>query len=116
MSAKSLRRFALEEWRGLPEKREEKPLVAVGDAVQALVARLGLRERINEADILAAWKDIVGDFLAAHSRPARLAKGVLHVEVLQPSVRYELDRTWRPEILKKLQDRFGKKTVKDIRL
>lgn len=116
MSAKSLRRFVVEEWRGLPEKREERPLVAVSEAIQGLVSRLGLRERINEADILAAWKDVVGDFLAAHSRPSRLVKGVLHIEVMQPSVRYELDRTWRPEILRKLRERFGKNAVKEIRL
>lgn len=116
MSMKSLRRFVIEEWRGLPEKREERSVTVVADAIHALVSRLGLRERINEADILAAWKDIVGEFLAAHSRPARLVKGVLHVEVMQPSVRYELDRTWRPEILRKLQARFGRNAVRDIRL
>jgi len=116
MISKSLRRHVIEEWRGLPEKREGRPLVAVADAVKSLITRLGLTERINEGDILAAWRDIVGDFLAQHSRPARLVNGVLHVEVLQSSVRYELDRTWRPEILKKLQARFGKAAVKDIRL
>jgi predicted nucleic acid-binding Zn ribbon protein len=116
MGSKSLRRFVVEEWRGLPEKREERPLVAVSTAIQALIGRLGLRERINEADILSAWREIVGDFLAQHSRPARLVNGVLHIEVMQPSVRYELDRTWRPVILQKLQERFGKNAVKDIRL
>ncbi len=116
MISKSLRRFVLEEWRGLPEKKDGRPVVAVGTAIQALVTRLGLTERINEGDILAAWRDTVGDFLAQHSRPARLVNGVLHVEVMQSSVRYELDRTWRPEILRKLQARFGKNAVKEIRL
>jgi len=116
MISKSLRRHVVEEWRGLPEKRDGRPLVAVSDAIQALVTRLGLTERINEGDILAAWREVVGDFLAQHSRPSRLVNGVLHVEVLQSSVRYELDRTWRPEILKKLQARFGKNAVKEIKL
>jgi predicted nucleic acid-binding Zn ribbon protein len=116
MISKSLRRFVVEEWRGLPEKREGKPLVAVSEAVQQLMGRLGLRERIDENDILAAWREIVGDFIAQHSRPSRLVNGVLHVEVMQSSVRYELDRTWRPEILRKLQARFGRNAVKEIRL
>jgi len=116
MISKSLRRHVVEEWRGLPEKRDGRPLVAVSDAIQSLVTRLGLTERINEGDILAAWREVVGDFLAQHSRPSRLVNGVLHVEVLQSSVRYELDRTWRPEILKKLQARFGKNAVKEIKL
>ncbi|HEY8904230.1 MAG TPA: DUF721 domain-containing protein [Chthoniobacterales bacterium] len=116
MISKSLRRFVVEEWRGLPEKRKGKPLVVVSEAVQQLIGRLGLRERIDENDILAAWREIVGDFIAQHSRPSRLVNGVLHVEVMQSSVRYELDRTWRPEILRKLQARFGKNAVKEIRL
>jgi predicted nucleic acid-binding Zn ribbon protein len=116
MSWKSLRRFVVEEWRILPEKKEERPLVAVSGAIQQLVSKLGLKERINEADILAAWRETVGDFLAEHSRPSRLVNGVLHVEVMQPSVRYELSRTWKPIILQKLQERFGKTAVKDIRI
>ncbi len=116
MSAKSLRKFVVEEWRGLPEKREERPLVAVSSAIQQLITRLGLRERINEADIQGAWREIVGDFLAQHSQPSRLVSGILHIEVMQSSVRYELDRTWRGEILRKLQGRFGRNAIKDIRL
>lgn len=116
MISKSLRRSVVEEWRGFPERREGRPLVAVAEAIQSLVGKLGLTERINEGDILAAWRDIVGDFLAQHSRPSRLVNGVLHVQVMQSSVRYELDRTWRPIILQKLQSRFGKNAVKEIRL
>ena len=116
MSAKSLRKFVVEEWRLLPEKTDGRPLVAVSDAIHTLVAKLGLRERIRESDILDAWRGIVGDFLAEHSRPSRLVNGVLHVEVMQPSVRYELSRTWKPIILEKLQQKFGKTAVKDVRL
>lgn len=116
MISKSLRRRVVEEWRGLPERPEGRPLVVISDAIGTLIKKLGLTERINEGDILAAWRDVVGDFLAQHSRPARLVNGVLHVEVLQSSVRYELDRTWRPQILQKLQARFGKNAVREIRL
>jgi len=40
---------------------------------------------------------------------------VLTVQVLQPSVRYELDRTWKPQILSKLQARFGTRIVREVR-
>lgn len=112
---KSLRRLVLREWRGLPDDERPDRTVTAADAVQALVSRLGLAERINEGDILAAWKEVVGEFIAQHSTPVRLVDGILHIQVLQPSVRYELDRTWRPEILKKLREQFGAKTVKDLR-
>ncbi len=116
MITKSLRRHVLEDWRGLPERPEIDRLSSVGDSVQKLVARLGLGERICESEILRTWREIVGDFLAEHSQPTRLVEGVLHVQVLQPTVRFELERTWKPEILRKLQERFGKKSVRDLRI
>jgi hypothetical protein len=44
-----------------------------------------------------------------------LSGGVLSIQVLQPSVRYELERNWKNEILAKLQARFGKKTIREIK-
>jgi hypothetical protein len=40
---------------------------------------------------------------------------VLSIQVLQPSVRYELERNWKNEILAKLQARFGKKAIREIK-
>ena len=62
-----------------------------------------------------AWNEIVGDFLAAHSLPVSMRDGILIIQVLQPTVRYELERSWKPEILRKLKTRFGPKTVKEVR-
>jgi len=44
-----------------------------------------------------------------------LVAGILHVRVIQSSVRYELDRAWKPEIIRKLRERFGEKTIRDLR-
>ncbi len=65
--------------------------------------------------MITAWREVVGDFLAEHSVPVALKEGVLIIQVLQPTVRYELDRTWKPEILRKLKARFGAKSVKEVR-
>jgi hypothetical protein len=40
---------------------------------------------------------------------------VLTIQVLQPSVRYELERNWKAEILQKLQTRFGKKVIREVK-
>ena len=66
-------------------------------------------------DAKTAWNEIVGDFLAAHSLPVSMRDGILIIQVLQPTVRYELERSWKPEILRKLKTRFGPKTVKEVR-
>ncbi|PTY00630.1 hypothetical protein DB345_00580 [Spartobacteria bacterium LR76] len=111
-----IRRRVLEDWRGLPDP-PEKPdrCVAVSDALKKLLPKLGLSERLNEQEIQNAWKDIVGEFLASHSVPSAVREGVLTVQVLQPTVRYELDRTWKPQILQKLQARFGAKAIREVR-
>jgi predicted nucleic acid-binding Zn ribbon protein len=106
----------LEEWRGLPEtpfpKDTSQPIARL---LPVLLGKLGLQERIREEEILSAWKEVVGDFLAQHATPAGLREGVLSVRVVQSTVQFELERMWRSRILQKLQARFGRSQVRDIR-
>src|SRR5689334_9408882 len=104
MSSESLRKKMIAEWRGFPEV--SGPLdnyKSVGDLLTKVLPKLGLKDRLNEQQIMEAWREIVGDFLAQHSLPIGLNGGILIVQVVQPSVRYELDRTWKRAILDKLQ-------------
>jgi hypothetical protein len=52
---------------------------------------------------------------AAHSSLTALREGVLYVRVLQPALDYELEQISRSKILRKLKQRFGSKTIRDIR-
>ncbi len=111
-----LRLKILEEWRGLPQTVEKKDrCAAVGDILQKLMPKLGLSEMVAEEQVREAWSGLVGDFLSRHAAPCGLSGGVLSIQVLQPSVRYELERHWKPQILAKLQDRFGKKAIREIK-
>jgi len=105
----------LQEWRGLPGEPRPDRAAPIGDVLGSLLPKLGIAKRIREADILAAWSGIVGDFIALHSQPDRLVAGTLYIRVIQSSVRYELDRVWKPEIIRKLRDRFGESTIRDIK-
>lgn len=110
-----LRARVIAEWRGLPERPfpadAAKPIHA---EVEKVMAGLGLDQRLREEEVRGAWRDMVGEFIAQHSRPQRLVDGVLHVRVLQPSMLYELERTLRADIVAKLRQRFGR-TVRDVR-
>jgi len=112
----SLRKRVIVEWRGLPGA-EEKPdrTVSVRDVLERLAPKLGFESRLREEEIFAAWTEIVGDFFARHSRPTKLNQGMLIVNVLQPTVMYELDRQWKLLILSKLKKRFGGKMIREIR-
>jgi predicted nucleic acid-binding Zn ribbon protein len=112
----SLRAKIVAEWRGLPEKVvAQNRWAAPADILPNLMQRLGLKERLHESEVLDAWSSIVGEFIAAHSAPVALREGVLYVRVLQPALHYELEQISKIDILRKLKQRFGGKTIRDVR-
>jgi len=112
----NLRAIAIAEWRGLPEKKTRPDrFQSAGDLLPKLMQRLGLRERLHETEVIDAWSKIVGEFIAAHSAPVALREGTLYVRVLQPALHYELEQVSKIDILRKLKQRFGSKTIRDIR-
>lgn len=111
-----LRARVLSEWRGYRERPAAPDRAqAVGDTLEKVMRQLGLQERLTEAQILSAWKEIVGDWFALHTCPERIRDGILYVRVVQSSVHCELDRNCKPKILQKLKARFGAGRVRDIR-
>ena len=116
LNSDRLRARVLAEWRGLPETPFPRDTARpIGDSLAKVMKGLGLSERLNEEDVFRAWKEIVGDFFALHSAPHRLKEGVLYVNVLQPTVHFELERVWKRDILAKLKTRFGARVVRDMR-
>lgn len=112
----SLRAAVLAEWRGFSEKKVRADRwQSPAELMPRLMQRLGLRERLRETEVIDAWSKIVGEFIAAHSTPVALREGILYVRVLQPALHYELEQISKTEILRKLKQRFGGKTIRDIR-
>jgi predicted nucleic acid-binding Zn ribbon protein len=104
------------EWRRYREPAEtDHRLIRLGPALAALLPALGLGNALDENEVRQAWAGIVGPFIAAQSAPDRLRGGVLHVRVHQSSVRFELERTWKPEITRKLAARFGPDRVREVK-
>src|SRR5215475_10818040 len=112
----SIRAAVLAEWRGSPEKKlRADRWQSPSELMPRLMQRFGLRERLRETEVIDAWSKIVGDFIAAHSTPVALRDGILYVRVLQPALHYELEQISKSEILRKLKQRFGGKTIRNIR-
>jgi predicted nucleic acid-binding Zn ribbon protein len=112
----SLRAAVIAEWRGITERKlRPDRWQSPSELMPRLMQRLGLRERLRETEVIEAWSKIVGDFIAAHSTPVALREGILYVRVLQPALHYELEQISKSEILRKLKQRFGSKTIRDIR-
>ena len=112
----SLRNRAIAEWRGYAEPR---PLMERVQPLSALIGKtmqgLGLGELVRESEVLEAWKEIVGDYLALHSSPSKLKDGVLYVRVMQPAIHFDLERILKPQLIEKLKKRFGARVVRELR-
>ena len=112
----ALRSAVIAEWRGLREKKiRPDRFHGTAELLPKIMQRLGLRERLHETEVIDAWSKTVGEFIAAHSAPVALREGVLYVRVLQPALHYELEQVSKIDILRKLKQRFGSKTIRDIR-
>jgi predicted nucleic acid-binding Zn ribbon protein len=112
----ALRATVIQEWRGLPQPLPRRDRwQQSSDLLPALMQKLGLKERLRETEVIEAWSSIVGEFIAAHSAPVALREGTLCVRVLQPSLHYELEQIAKAQILRKLKQRFGTKTIRDLR-
>ena len=112
----ALRAAVMAEWRGLPEKKiSPDRWHSPADVLPRLLQQLGLSERLRETEVMGAWKQIVGDFIAAHSAPVSLREGTLFVRVLQPALHYQFETISKREILRKLQRRFGGRIIRDLR-
>ncbi len=113
---KRMLRKVLAEWRGVyipPDLRgyERK----VGDVVDRILKKAGIEDRLDHEQVSEHWEATVGEFLGKHSRPVSLRRGILTVAVLQASVRYDLERRWKKDIVLRLQERYGKDKVRDVR-
>ena len=60
-----------------------------------------------------AWSKIIGDFITVHFAPVALREGILYVRI--PALHYELEQISKPEILRRVKQRFGGKTICDVR-
>src|SRR6516165_2085917 len=97
----SLRAAVIAEWRGLSERKMQTDRwQAPAELVPKLMQRPGLRERLHEREVIDAWSQIVGEFIAAHSTPFTLRDGILYVRVLQPALHYELEQVSKIDILR----------------
>ena len=63
----------------------------------------------------AGFVEVAEAFIAVHSAPVALREGILSVRGLQPALHYEPEQIAKSEILRKLKQRFGGKTNRDIR-
>lgn len=92
----------------------DNPLANVADLAAKIVEQCGIGERLQMEEIAAAWRSVVGGFLAAQTAPDSISRNVLSVRMIQPTVHHALMME-KAKILKRLNEKLGRRAVKDIR-
>lgn len=87
----------------------------VGALIPEVFKNMKLDVHAQVARIAAGWPEIVGPQLAVNTRPAHLENKILAVYVSHPAWLMELRGAPSAEILSRLQARFGKNEIKNIR-
>ena len=87
----------------------------IGDIIPRVIAKMGLTQKVKQAEIIKDWDKIVGKTVARHCRPVSLNKCYLTVNVDSSPWLNELKRYSKDTILQKLKDKMGRRMIKDIR-
>ena len=112
----SLREQVLREWNALPraqETLERRAVTSVAVSVPKLLKTMGLDERWRQNQIASAWGEIVGETIARHAQPTACHGNSLVVGVDHSTWLRELTYL-KPDLLGKLQARFGAHAPRDI--
>ena len=107
----------LREWRPLytgADAPVAQPDNSTNKLVPVVMKRLGLEQRLQQSQVFFLWPHIVGSDIARHAQPVSLRNGLLIVAVDHPVWLQELSRYHKPLIVQRVQDRVGKKAIRDI--
>lgn len=113
-------RWAVERERGQIEDPappvEAAPVLRLGEALPAVMKRLGLAEPHWLNVLEEEWPRLVGQAVARHTRPGRYERQAVTVFVDGSVWLSELSRYGRREMLANLQKRFGADRIRGVNL
>ena len=101
-------------------RRTPRPPPVAGRALQGVIKALDEKYGAGTGPLLARWREIVGETLAAHTEPAKLSRprngvgGVLELKVDGPAA--VLIQTQAPEILARVNLVLGQGAVAKLRV
>ena len=88
-------------------------LTTLGDMIKAFYRDNQRDSALDEQVIIDSWKDVVGDFVNAHTLSTSIKNGVFYVKVDADSLKNELLYA-KSMLLKKLNSKVEKEILKDI--
>ena len=85
----------------------------IGFELSSVLAEWVENPDLREPIVFAVWKRVMGEAVTAHSSPHAFAKGVLIIDVIDPTWGRVL-KEMSPDLLRKLNGALGKRVVRVI--
>ena len=87
----------------------------VNEVLTSIVRQRHFEDKLVEQKVFSLWRDVVGEALGSHARPASLSAGILTVWTEHPAYQTELSLL-QMKILDELNAQLGRAVVKTLRL
>ena len=82
-------------------------------ALRRQIRRMGCRKKIESAQVIARFREVVGPQVAARAKIESLTNGKLTLVVPEMSWKQELNRS-KYDLMKRLNDSAGRNVVREI--
>ena len=83
-------------------------------SIKTFLDNYGLKKGVKQNTAIAIWGEVVGDRVSKNTEPLSVEHGVITVSVSNPTWIQEL-LFKHQDIIKELNNRLGKNTIKEIR-
>jgi predicted nucleic acid-binding Zn ribbon protein len=96
-------------------EKKKRPPRKLSDVMSDLLKRSGIADRVAQANVIPDWPKLVGPQIAKVTEPLSVTpQGTLFVAVTTNAWMTELS-LMEPELLRRLNERTGRLTIKRIR-
>jgi len=86
---------------------------SMNDLIHNFLSKNKKETLFNEQKIVELWYKSMGNFIVSNTKSVKIKNGVLYVQIMNASLKFELMGR-RTDIIKKLNEEMGIEVVKDI--
>ena len=86
---------------------------SMNDLIHNFLSKNQKETLFNETKVVELWYKSMGNFIVRNTKSVKIKNGVLYVQIMNASLKFELMGR-RTDIIKKLNDEIGLAVVKDI--
>ena len=110
-----IREEILREWRGCDEAPDLNAGIHLAEKfITAILRSAGAEDGLHEDQVRSAWKELAGDFIAAHTEPVSVKNGHLVLRVTQPAMRFHLEQM-KPMLLTRIRAHLGQDRIQSVK-